>query len=214
MPGPQLQTTALLLGRQPTGADAFESWTAFSEEHGHLTCLGRLAKPAPASTRRPPKPAEAALDLFDEAELTLETSNQGRTWFIKEHRLLVRHPGLGRGYETLRAAARLATLITRNEVSADSRPALAGLLRVSFAALADGARPDLVWLKALYCFLRDEGYPVKQHWWTQLPAADRTAAAQILRQPLAGQAPAPDLAARLTTRLEHWVAGDTEIRLG
>ena len=40
----------------------------------------------------------------DEAELWLESSNQGRTWFIKEHRLLARRPGLGRSYETLQAA--------------------------------------------------------------------------------------------------------------
>ena len=42
---------------------------------------------------------------------------------------------------------------------------------------ADGGRPDIVWLKALYRFLRDEGYPAKQQWWPLLPAADPAATA-------------------------------------
>lgn len=215
MPGQQLQTTALLLARQPSGSDAFEQLTVFSEEHGVLHCLARLAKTATPATARRGAAArgEGPLDLFDEAELWLESSNQGRTWFIKEHRHLARHPGIGRSYEVLKAAAALAQVIARHPVSDESRPAVAALLRQSFAALEQGARADLVWLKALFCLLRDEGYPVKQQWWQHLPAAERDAAAQILNQPIAGQDPEPALVARLTRKLEDWLHAETEIRL-
>lgn len=215
MPGQPLTTVALVLGRHASTSDNFEQLTAFSEEHGVLLCLARLPKSsATASTRRPSAAqAEARLDLFDEAELSLESSSQGRTWFIKEHRLLRRAAGLGRSYDALRAAAALAALVTRNPVPDESRTPIAALLRQSLASLETGARPDLVWLKALYLFLRDEGYPVKQHWWQQLPSADRDAAAQILNQPIAGQTPEPALVAQLTQRLETWLAGDTEVRL-
>ena len=206
MPGQQIQTTAYLLDRQPTGADAFESWTAFSAEHGLLHCLRRLAKKSDATAATPP-------DLFDEAELWLESSNQGRTWFLKEHRHTARHPGIGRSYEALRTAAALSRLLIRNPVSDDSRGPITLLLRQTFGALDQGARPDLVWLKALFCFLRDEGYPVKQQWWQLLPPADREAAARILNQPLAGQDPSADAAARVVQNLELWVAGETELRL-
>jgi hypothetical protein len=205
MPGQQLTTTAFVLGRQPTGSDTFEQLTAFSEEHGVLLCLRRLStKPA---TSVPP------LDLFDEAELALESSSQGRTWFIKEHRHLHRFPGVGRSYDALCAAASLAALVSRNPIPDESRAPIAALLRQSLGSLEAGARPDLVWLKALFVFLRDEGYPVKQHWWQQLASSDRDAAAQILNQPIAGQNPDAALVAQLTKRLETWVAGDTEIRL-
>ena len=205
MPGPQLQTTALILGRQPTGSDSFEQLTAFSETDGVLLCLRRVStKPATAT---PP------LDLFDEAELWLESSTQGRTWFIKEHRHITRRPGLGRSYDALAAAAQLARLVQRNPVADESRAPIAALLRQSLAALETGARPDLVWLKALFCFLRDEGYPVKQHWWQQLDAADRALATTLLNQPIAAQDPDRHEVARLTTRLEQWVTSDTELRL-
>lgn len=205
MPGQQLQTSAFILAKQLSGSDKFEQLTVFSGEHGLLHCLCRIAASKTAAT---------PLDLFDEAELWLESTNQGRTWFIKEHRFIQRHTGIGRSYDTLRAAAAFTKLLNRNPVSDESRPVIAELLRTSFAALAAGGRPDIVWLKTLYSFLRDEGYPVKQQWWPQLPAADRDTAAQLLNQPLAAQTTDTATVVRLTHRLEEWVHAETEIRLG
>jgi hypothetical protein len=215
MPGQQLQTPAFILAKQPSGADKFEQMTAFSGEHGVLHCLIRTPKsnPAPSARRSSAPRSEGWLDLFDEAELWLESSNQGRTWFIKEHRFIQRHTGIGRSYDTLRAAAAFTQLVSRNPVSDESRPVVADLFRSSFTALAGGGRPDIVWLKTLYAFLRDEGYPVKQQWWPQLPAADRAATAQLLNQPLAAQTADTALVAKITHRLEEWVHAETEIRL-
>ena len=204
MPGPQLQTTAFILAKQPSGSDSFEQLTAFSAGEGVLHCLRRI--PRGKATTTP-------LDLFDEAELWLESSNQGRTWFIKEHRLIQRHDGIGRSYDALRAAAALGTLLGRNPVPDESREAVAVLLRTSFAALAGGGRPDIVWLKALYCLLRDEGYPVKQQWWPQLNTADRDTAASLLNQPLAAQTADAAVVAGIIRRLEDWVRAETEIKL-
>jgi hypothetical protein len=204
MPGQQLHTTAFILARQPSGSDTFEQLTAFAAEHGPLPCLRRI--PQGKTTASP-------LDLFDETELWLESSNQGRTWFLKEHRLIQRHDGIGRSYDALCAAAALAALLVRNPVPDESRAAVSALLRISFAALAAGGRPDIVWLKALFCLLRDEGYPVKQQWWPQLGDADRDLAAHLLNQPLAAQTAAPALVAQITRRLETWVRAETELRL-
>ncbi len=200
----QLQTTAFILARQPSGSDAFEQLTAFSSEHGVLHLLRRIKQAKAAST---------PLDLFDEAELWLESSSQGRTWFIKEHRFIQRHEGIGRSYAALQAAAAFGRVLIRNPMGDESRPAVADLLRSSFGALATGGRPDVVWLKSLYCLLRDEGYPVKQQWWSGLQAADRDLAAGLINQPLAGQSAEPAAVARITKRLEDWVAAETEIRI-
>jgi hypothetical protein len=204
MPGQQLQTTAFILAKLPSGSDTFEQLTAFAAEHGLLHCLRRI--PQGKATATP-------LDLFDETELWLESSNQGRTWFIKEHRLIQRHDGIGRSYEALSAAAALGKLLGRNPVPDESREEVTGLLRTTFTALAAGGRPDIVWLKALYCLLRDEGYPVKQQWWPLLADADRDHAAHLLNQPLAAQTADAETVARITRRLEDWVRAETEIRL-
>ncbi len=204
MPGQQLQTTAFILAKQPSGSDKFEQLTVFAAADGVLPCLRRI--PQGKATATP-------LDLFDETELWLESSNQGRTWFIKEHRLIQRHDGIGRSYDALRAAAALGALLSRNPVPDESREAVADLLRTSFSALASGGRPDIVWLKTLYCLLRDEGYPVKQQWWPQLAAADRDHAAHLLNQPLAAQTADAPTVERITHRLEEWLRAETEIRL-
>ena len=206
MPGQQLQPTALILARLPSGSDSFEQLTTFCPEHGVLHCLRRVAskKIAPNST---------PLDIFDEAELWLESSNQGRTWFIKEHRLVRRHAGIGRSYAALQCAAAVSSLVSRNPVSDESRPGIADLMRHTFSALETSDRPDIVWLKALFCFLRDEGYPVKQQWWPLLPATDQATAAHLLNQPIAAQTADADSVARITRHLTDWIAAETELRL-
>jgi len=204
MPGRPIQTVAFILTKQPSASDSFEQITLFSGAEGLLHCLRRQSKG---------KSVSSAIDLFDEAEVWLESSNQGRTWFIREHRLIHRHEGIGRSYETLRAAAALAALIVRNTVPDESRESVTTLLRSSLSALAAGGRPDIVWLKALYLFLRDEGYPVKQQWWTGLPEDTRELATGLINRPLAGQTAPPAAVAHILLQLERWVRTETEIRL-
>lgn len=204
MPAQSLQTDAFVLLRRPP-ADAFQSFTVFSPEHGPLLVLQRVAKKSAATS--------VALDLFDEVALLLESSNQGRTWFIKEARLVTRHADIGRSYEALRLASLLAGLVARNPVDEASRDAVAALLRVAFAAFAAGTRPDIVYFKSLYRFARDEGYPLKQQWFPTLPSSDRADVAILLNRPLAEQTAPAAAVARLQRRLEEYLRGHTEILL-
>jgi hypothetical protein len=204
VPAQQLHTEAFLLLKKPA-ADRFQSYTVMAAGHGLLLCLRRLAVKS-AST-------SVALDLFDEVDLWLESSNQGRTWFVREARVLARQDAIGRSYDALRFASAFAAVIARNPVAEDSRARAYALVRQTLAAFGAADRPDLVYLKALYCFARDEGYPVKQDWWQNLSADDRTAASEMLNRPLAVQTAAPAAVSGLTHRLEDYLRGHTEILL-
>lgn len=204
MPAQSLQTDAFVLLKRPP-ADSFQGLTVFAPEHGTLLVMQRIGRKTPATS--------VALDLFDEAALLLESSNQGRTWFIKETRLLQRPVAIGRSYEALLLASELAALIARNPVHEESRGAVGELLRGAFAAFASGPRPDIVYFKSLYRFARDEGYPLKQQWFPSLPAPDRTEVATLLNRPLAEQAATPVLVQRLRRRLEDYLRGHTEVLL-
>ena len=204
MPAQSLQAEAFVLLRRPP-AESFQSHTVFSAEHGLLTVLQRIAKKS--ATKMP------ALDLFDEVTLLLESSNQGRTWFVKEAGLIRRHADLGKSYETLRHASALGALIARNRVHEESRAAVAELLRSAFAAFAASPRPDIVFFKSLYRFARDEGYPLKQQWFPTLPAADRETVAALLNRPLAGQTTGPAGVTRLQRQLEDYLRSHTEVLL-
>ena len=202
MPGQPLTTDAVVLLKRPP-ADTFQSLTIFSPTHGTLLALQRLPKKSATNA--------VTLDLFDEVALFLETANQGQTWFIKEPRLLTRHAGLGRDYETLRHASSLATYIARNPVPEESRERIYQLFRDALAAFATSPRPDIVYFKSLYRLARDEGHPVKQHWFPTLSATDRPVVAELLNQPVAAQTTDTATVTRLQKRLEDYLREHTEI---
>ena len=202
-----LQTEACVLLKRPP-AEKFQVYTLFAAGQGLLTVLQRLATK--------PNPATPALDLFDDTAITLHSGNQGNTWFVHEAQIQVRRAGIARSYETLLRASAIASLIVRNPLSPESRPAVAHRLRQSLDALAAGHPPDLVYLKMLYAFARDEGYPVQQQWLAELAPALREPATLLLHTPLAQLAadhPAAAALAPLLRRLEDYLRGYTELFL-
>ena len=202
VPGLTLQTDAIVLLKRPPG-DTFQTCTVFSAEHGNLLIMQRLPKKAGG--------ALAPLDLFDEASLLLESSNQGHAWFVKEARLLKRATGIGQSYENLKHASLFTAILARNQVPEESREPVMQLLRQVLASFAETKRADITHFKALYLFARDEGYPIRQHWFPTLPSADRELARNLLNQPVDGQSAPAEEVARLHQRLAEYLRGHTEI---
>ena len=184
-------------------AESFQTLTIFSAANGAGLALQRISK----------KSTSATLDLFDEASLLLETPAHGSASFIKEVRVQTRLTEIGKSYENLRLASVFASLVARNPVAEESRASVYELVGQSFRAFARADRPDIVYLKSVYRFCRDEGYPLKQAWAPALPSDDRAALAAILNQPVNEQAAEVKLVARLTRRLEDYLRGNTEILL-
>jgi hypothetical protein len=202
VPGQTLTTEAFVIEKRPP-SDAFQTFGLFSAESGNLIALQRVPRKASAT--------HVSADLFDEVSAMLESSNLGRTWFVKEIRITTRRAGIGRSYDALRFASALAAVISRNHVHEESRENVARMLRTALDALAAGARPDVVHLKSLYLFARDEGYPVKQEWLPSLGAPERAAAAGVLNRRLEAQdATAPEVA-RLRRSLEAYLSSSTDI---
>jgi hypothetical protein len=217
LPSQPLDTDAFVLQKRPA-ADAFQTFTFFSAREGQLTALLRVGRPVGGTSRRGSSTGTPPLnlDLFDEVALKLESSNQGRTWFIREARLIHRTEGIGRDYEALKQASRLASLVARNPPDEEGRPRIAALLRAAFDGFASGADPGVVFFKSLYCLARDEGHPVRQHWLAGLTAAQRASAERILSNPLADletNDASRRTVARLQGSLETYLAGHTELLL-
>jgi hypothetical protein len=208
VPGPLHPTEIHVLAKATHAGDQL-ILTGFSPDDGLLTALLRLPRAgAPAASPTP--------DLFDRLALTLEHgrgSPAGGPWFVREHRLLIRHAAIGRSYESLAAASRLARVITRNPGAQDTRAGIDALLTRAFAAFArPAARPDLVFFKSLYVYARDEGLPLKEEWLPLLPPADRDIAAAALALPAdAPTAPATADLARLTQNLASYLAAEHDL---
>ena len=175
-----------------------------------LLVLQRVLK-SPASRK---DAAGAALDLFNEVSLVLESSNQGATWFAREARVVRGAEGIGRNYEALQCASEFSALVAQNAVPGESRARVYALLRQAFGAFAGAPRPDAAFVKAVYCLARDEGYPVRQQWAASLCAAEREALAGLLGKPLPEQTAGAETVARLRERLMRWLREETDILAG
>ncbi|WED66098.1 hypothetical protein PXH66_04460 [Synoicihabitans lomoniglobus] len=182
--------------------EAFQPSVAYSAEHGTLRVLQRIP--------RKPTPTHIGLDLFDHVALMLDAGSAG-TWFVKEVRLLHRHSGIGQNYRRLQHASAFTAIIARNPVPEESRDAVAGLIATALGAFATTDRPDIVGFKSLYCFARDEGYPLKQQWFPTLPRDDRSAVATLLNQPVNEQTVAPALVTHLHHHMEDYLRAHTDI---
>ena len=203
MAGLSLQIAGFVL-QKPPPEDRYQQVLVFSAEQGHLRCFQRL------SSRQPSAP----LDLFDEVAATLTSSNQGRTWFFSEVRVLRRFAGIGLSFAALSEASGFVTLLARNPTHEDSRAAAYELLGMALQAWSEGRQPAIVSLKALYSFARAEGYPVKEDWAAGLRGSDLENARRFLNEPLAALAEIdPDSVARLLERLRRYLRGHTDITM-
>lgn len=200
-----LTTTGIVLDRTPT-ADHWLRLGLFSAEHGLLDVLQRLSRKSSGAT--------PALDLFDELRVTLESRNQGRTWFMREAVSLRRRPGLGASYAALREACRFARVLTRNPLHEESREAVYTLLGRALDAWETGARPDAIYFKSLYLFARDEGYPVREEWQRQLDRDDGASVDSILRRSAAAQVTPDRDVARLARALEEYLRRSASMHFG
>ena len=203
MAGLGLTTEAIVLEKRPTASDGWENYRLFTPEAGLLSALRRQSKKVSA--------ADVPLDLFDDAEITLESSNQGRSWFVREVQIRARHADIGRSYEALLAASTFARLIARNPVGPESRPAILTLLREALAAFATRVRPEIVLLKSVYRFARDEGYPVRQGWLASIPEAERPAVLDLLTQPSKVSTASAGEVAAWQRRLDDYLRSEADL---
>lgn len=198
-------TSAFVLTREPSG-ESMLHLRLFSAGIGLIHAWLRVS--------RKRTPATPAPDLFDRLDVVLETKNEGRTWFVKEHVVTRRYTGIGRNYASLRYASRFAALILKNPLHHDAWLPLFESLDHALEAWEHDRHPEIVYFKTLYLYAKGEGFPVREDWWARLPRARQSETELRLHRPLAEQS-APDATGntkKLIESLESWLQYDHEIR--
>ncbi len=170
MPTLRLSTEGFLLSKKTTG-ESYLSYQIFSGEHGLLLCLKRVSQK---------KTDKVQPDLFDRAQLDLEKPQTGYAWFVRDYEIIKRHTGIARNYNSLLCASEFASTLLKNLTHTETFAGLFHLTGVVFQSWEKGLNPELVLLKSLYLFAREEGYPVKQDWWQNLPPSEREEATRLL----------------------------------
>lgn len=193
---PSATLRCLILGRDPSG-ESHTLLTFLEPAEGLDRCLIRLTR----------SKTSTAPDLFDECEIHIEKSKEGGTRFAKDYRLIARHQGIAKNHRTLERACRLAAMIRKNPPPPESAAVCYRIALETFKAMAERPRPDAAYFKGLWLMIKDGGWPVHEHWLTQLGNRQENAAS-ILTQPLDNQTSDEEMVAKLSTDLEQWAAGE------
>lgn len=196
---------ALVLKTELSG-ESFIKLYLLTVEHGIFLCLKRSSKKASSSTTP---------DLFDHALIELERSKQGDLKFVKDYQLICRHETIGHSYESLRNAASLSQLLVQNAAHLPESDALFELTQRAFDAFAKGKASEVVLLKSLYLLLKDEGFPVRESWWPNLPTDLRASARALITQPAPGALSPKEQGAchEIRQLLEDWMRRHTDLTL-
>jgi len=188
----------------PSG-ESFSKIDILTPEIGYALCLQRISKK---------NPLQAKPDLFDTAEIQLENSRQGTARFVKEYRLLQRRSSIGQSYKRLRIASEFCNLITQNAPLMGDPETLFSITERTLNAFEEGKSPEIILLKSIYLLLRDEGYPVKESWWPQLPVALRNDAKKLINEPTPETAPQNQLqtCTKVSDNLRTWLNRETDLQ--
>lgn len=205
MSAPAVTERALVLRIAPS-SESFLKLDILTPESGTFLCLKRVSKKNSLT---------AAPDLFDTADIHLETSKQGTARFVNDYQLVHRRSNIGRSYRKLVQASDFCALIAHNGPHMADPAALYQLCERTLNAFAERALPEIVFLKAIYLLLKDEGYPVRESWWPQLPAPLRAPTQQLINLPTPDTVE-PELlesCKQATRHLCNWLRRETELML-
>jgi hypothetical protein len=218
-----VEAEGLVLDRKPSG-ERHLRLTLLTPTLGLVSALMRESRPAgakPGAAAKKRGGAAQRADSFDLAAVRLEAPEAGgahpQVYFLAEYKVLRRHPGLGRNYAALEAAAGLANLVARNAAHFETCAPVFDLCRKALGALDDGAPPEAVRLKALFLLARAEGYAAREQWLPALGAGDEALARAVLNRPAAEAAALaagdPGRLARLRQTFERWLTEHTDLEL-
>ena len=202
---PVTRQRALVLRIAPTG-ESFQKIEILTRETGYILCLKRISKKAPSPT--PP-------DLFDSADIILQSPRQGAARFINDYQLEKRRSSIGQSYRKLQCASEFCSFMAQNAPHMAEPALLYEITERTLDAFTEKKSPEVVALKALYLLLKDEGYPVREFWWPQLPEYLRETTKRLINEPSPENVSEEQLETclKITQNLRNWLTLETDLTL-
>ena len=154
-------------------------------------------------------------DLFDSAEILRTVTNHSKQKFLKSYIPIHKRSAIGENYKLMEYACRFATFILNNVVDVPDPSDLYALTTQTLDAFERKFHPEIILFKALYRFLKTEGFPVDSGWWQSLTKEKRSSAKILLTRPLAEFEDNLDLESvkKLHKHLCQWAHKETELEI-
>ncbi len=208
MARPQVRTAALVLGKSLSGEHHLHLHL-LTPEQGLVHALQRVSR---SSSN---KAATTAADFLDSAHVTMApppaAGGESTLFFIRDYEVTRRRLDLARNYRSFQFAGRYAQLLVANARHLEEHRRVFHRSTDILDAFEETNRPEAVYLKAVFLFAREEGFPVKESWWRELPGDERAEVAAILNSRLQDVSAARESIERIIDELERWLRGYTDI---
>lgn len=201
MAGCQLSIEGFLLSKELTGESHYR-YQIFTYKKGLISCLKRRSN-KPSIKTQP--------DIFDYASVELDQSTQNNIYFMRDFQLLKRYQTIGNDYKTFFYASDFSRILIKTLMHASYSPPVYQLFAQALESWASNIRPEAVFFKSLYLFVKKEGYPIKEQWWKSIIRSKRDAVASILKYPINKQETPVATIESLNQDLKKWVTGYTDI---
>lgn len=203
MPKSLLETQVIVLHKDNFNEN-FIRFDLFCPKNGKLCCLNRITKKS-STTSLP--------DLFDLVTLQLSPAKQGDLYFLKDFQLNHRHSGIPKNYAAFHYACQWAKILSTNLSHIDRPQPLFLLTQKALDAFEHFPNPASAYLKTLYLFTRQEGYPIKEDWLINLTSTLLDTALIALQSPLKLQTLSPGTIETVIDHLHLWIRQQTDILL-
>ena len=154
-------------------------------------------------------------DLFDTAEILSEVSNHSKQKFLKNYTPILKRSAIGNNYQQLAYACHFANFLLDNASGVPDTSDLYALTTKTLDAFEQKYRPEIILLKALYYFLKTEGFPIDSGWWQSLTKENKSHAKILLSTPLAEYEDTTDLKSAITLHklLSQWAQKETKLKI-
>ena len=161
------------------------------------------------------KKYSARIDLFDTAEILNEVANHSKQIFVKNYTIIQKRSAIGNNYKQLEYACHFATFILDNVSDVPDPYDLYALTTQTLDAFEQKLRPEIISLKALYRFLKTEGWPVESKWWQSLTKENKSHAKILLTTPLGEFKDSFDSQSAIILHklLCQWAQRETELKI-
>lgn len=198
----QYEISAIILDRESRGENGV-MLTALSPEHGLVYLFKRISA----------KKTSLVPDIFCEISAQTQvpqTAENGLVHFVKDFSSVKSRDKISLSYEKLCDASEIASVVKLNGANIDETSLLFDLLGKALDGVAEFENTAAVKIKFLYVLAKEQGYAVKEDFFSRLSQTDKAAFAKILKTPVA-ELSADAATQRLYEALRRWTAENTDI---
>ena len=185
---------AIVLDKSLRGEDFF-LYTLISPTEGLCYCMKKI----------PSRKTAILPDFFEELFLKAEQPTSGSVFFMRDFECINKNLHLAQNYAAMMSAGEISKFIIQSANHLESTQKLYTYLKNALNAFQHKDKHDIVHIKWLYVFVKSEGFPIKEDFYSGLPPHEQEMFSTLILTPTEQVFLESELTEKLLRRLQFWI---------